>query len=132
MQISEHTWMTTSSDESTDIGGNVDVAERAIVNLVRDTVCECYGVVGIGAGPGPKLSARLPALLRREPITISVVDGKISVAVPIIVKFGTPITTVARNVIQTVSFQLRQTLGLDVERVDIRVSALRHGSNAGA
>jgi len=31
-----------------------------------------------------------------------------------------------RNVIQTVDFQLRNSLGLDVERVDVRVSGLRH------
>ncbi len=42
------------------------------------------------------------------------------------VQYGTPVATVARNVVQTVGFQLRQTLGLDIEKIDVRVSDLRH------
>jgi uncharacterized alkaline shock family protein YloU len=113
------------------IAGQVDVAESAIAELVRDAVKTCYGVVGIGSTVSRSLPARLPGPWRRQPIAISANSGRISIAIPVIVQYGTPITTVARNVIQTVSFQLRQSLGLDVERVDVRVSGLRHEPSDG-
>jgi uncharacterized alkaline shock family protein YloU len=113
------------------IAGQVDVAESAIAELVRDAVKTCYGVVGIGSTVSRRLPARLPGPWRRQPIAISANGGRISIAIPVIVQYGTPITTVARNVIQTVSFQLRQSLGLDVERVDVRVSGLRHEPSDG-
>ena len=108
------------------IAGQVDIAERAIAELVRDAVKSCYGVVGIGSTTSRRLPARLPGPWHRQPIAITVNGGRISVTIPIIVQYGTPIATVARNVIQTVDFQLRNSLGLDVERVDVRVSGLRH------
>jgi uncharacterized alkaline shock family protein YloU len=108
------------------VAGQVDIAESAIADLVRDAVKTCYGVVGIGSTASRRLPARLPGPWRHHPIKISVITGRISIAIPVIVQYGTPITTVARNVIQTVSFQLRQSLGLDVERVDVHVSGLRH------
>jgi uncharacterized alkaline shock family protein YloU len=113
-------------DNGQHIAGQVDIAESAIAELVRDAVRTCYGVVGIGTSSRRGLSARLPRPWRRQPIAISADAGRISVTIPIVVEYGTPITTVARNVIQTVAFHLRQSLGLDVERVDVRVSGLRH------
>ena len=113
------------------IAGQVDIAESAIADLVRDTVKTCYGVVGIGSTASRRLPARLPGPWRRQPIAISVNDGRIGVAIPIIVQYGTPIATVARNVIQTVSFQLSHSLGLNVERIDVRVSGLRHDPSDG-
>jgi uncharacterized alkaline shock family protein YloU len=113
------------------IAGQVDIAESAIADLVRDAVKTCYGVVGIGSTVSRRSPARLPGPWRRQPIAISVKDGRISIAIPIVVQYGTPIATVARNVIQTVGFQLRHSLGLDVERVDVRVSGLRHEASNG-
>jgi uncharacterized alkaline shock family protein YloU len=113
------------------IAGQVDIAESAIAELVRDAVKTCYGVVGIGSTASRRLPARLPGPWRRQPIVISVNSGRISIAIPIIVQYGTPIATVARNVIQTVGFQLRHSLGLDVDRVDVRVSGLRHEPSDG-
>jgi uncharacterized alkaline shock family protein YloU len=108
------------------VPGQVDIAESAIAELVRDAVRTCYGVVGIGTSSSRRLTSRLPRPGRRQPISISAEAGRISVSIPIVVEYGTPIATVARNVVQTVAFQLRQSLGLEVERVDVRVSGLRH------
>ncbi len=118
--------MQSKHQEDATYRGEIDIAEVAIADLVRDAVRGCYGVVGIGTSSGRGLVARVPRPWRRSSIGISITDGRISVSVPVIVAFGTPIATVARNVIQTVSFQLHATLGLPVERVDVRVAGLRH------
>lgn len=119
-------------DESADAQyrGQIDVAEVAIADLVRDAVRSCYGVVGIGTSSGSGLVTKVTLPWRRSSIGFSMRDGWNSDSVPVFVAFGTPIATVARNVIQTVSFQLTQTLGLAVERVDVRVAGLRHADNS--
>lgn len=112
--------------------GHVDVAEGAIADLVRDVVRGCYGVVGIGKSSRETLVSRVARPWRKSTIGISVSEGRVSVSIPVIIEFGTPVAIVARNVIQSVSFQLQQTLGLPVERVDVCVAGLRHTGSAQA
>ncbi len=38
---------------------------------------------------------------------------------------GSPIATVARKVIETVTFQIKRTLGIGVDRVDVNIGGLR-------
>jgi uncharacterized alkaline shock family protein YloU len=118
--------MNTDPEPTSNFRGRVDVAEGAIADLVRDVVRSCYGVVGIGTSSRRRLVSRVPRPWRRSAIDISVLDGRVSISVPVIIEYGTPVATVARNVIQSVSFQIQQTLGLPVERVDVHVAGLRH------
>ena len=105
--------------------GRVDISESVIATLVRDAVRSCYGVVGIGRPSRNALFALLSRPLTRNSVKVSVEDGRISIYVPIVVEYGTPVGTVARNVIQTVSYGLRHALGIPVERVDVHVTGLR-------
>jgi uncharacterized alkaline shock family protein YloU len=105
--------------------GRVDITEGAITALVRDAVRSCYGVVGIGKPSRNRVISRLPSPWKREAIKVTVTNSHISVLVPIVVEYGTPIDTVARNVIRSVTFQLRRSLGMPVERVDVQVTGLR-------
>lgn len=120
--------MTNESLERSIVRGHVDVAESAIVDLVRDVVRGCYGVVGIGHSVRSRRSLRVPVprIWQKSTIGIAVVDGRVSIRIPVIIEYGTPVVTVARNVIQSVSFQVNQTLGIPVERVDVCVAGLRH------
>ncbi len=109
--------------------GRVDITEAAIRTLVRDAVRSCYGVVGIGKPNRHTVISRLSPLWRRQEIKITVENGSLSVFVPIIVEYGTPIGTVARNVVRTVTFQLRHALGMPVEQVNVHVTGLRVSSS---
>jgi uncharacterized alkaline shock family protein YloU len=67
-------------------------------------------------------------------IGIDNIDGKLHIELSIVVEYGTPIFTVAQNVMQAVKFQVERVLGMPVERVNVnvdglRVSSLRGGSN---
>ena len=106
--------------------GRIDIDEDAIASIVRDAVRSCYGVVALGQ-PRRRgaLVARLASPFHRERVAVALRDGRIAVRLSVVVEFGTPIATVARNVIETVTFQLVRTLGMDVERVDVNVSGLR-------
>lgn len=106
--------------------GRVDVAEHAIASIVHQSVLSCYGIVdmaprGIGSALGKRLRLRKP----RRGIAVKVADGRITVELSVIMEYGTPIFTVAKNVMQTVKFQVERTLGIPVERVNVTVHGLR-------
>jgi uncharacterized alkaline shock family protein YloU len=42
-----------------------------------------------------------------------------------VVEYGTPIFTVAQNVMQTVKFQVERLLAMTVDRVNVNVDGLR-------
>ena len=111
--------------------GRIDIDEDAIATIVRDAVRSCYGVVAIGQPRrGSPIVKRLAQPFHRDKIAISQVDGRIAVRLSIVVEYGTPIATVARNVIESVTFQIKRTLGMEVDRVDVNVSGLRVSDRA--
>lgn len=111
--------------------GRIDIDEDAIATIVREAVRSCYGVVAIGQPRrGSPIVKRLAHPFHRDKIGIALNDGRIAVRLSIVVEYGTPIATVARNVIETVTFQIKRTLGMEVDRVDVNVSGLRVSDRA--
>lgn len=116
----------TPLDETPTPSGRVEIADSAIISVIRESVLSCYGVVALG--PRPSQSAIRRRLRRNDPsrgIDIEVVDDRITIDVSIVVEYGTPIFTVAQNVMQTVKFQVEHMLDMTVERVNVNVDGLR-------
>lgn len=106
--------------------GRVEVAERAIATIVHTAVVSCYGIVDMAprslrSAIGKRLGISSPS----RGIAVNVEDGRVSIELSVVVEYGTPIFTVARNVMKTVKFQVERTLGMPVERVDVNVEGLR-------
>jgi uncharacterized alkaline shock family protein YloU len=116
-------------------GGRVEIADNAIVSTIHEAVLSCYGVVDLGPRSlGSAIVRRLGIGGSSRGIGIDNIDGKLHIELSIVVEYGTPIFTVAQNVMQAVKFQVERVLGMPVERVNVnvdglRVSSLRGGSN---
>lgn len=112
-------------------GGRVEIAENAIVSVIHETVLNCYGVVDLGFSAGRSPFRR--ALKKYHPtygINIDVNDNRLEVELSIVAEFGTPIFTVAQNVMQSVKFQVERLLGMTVDRVNVNVDGLRVSKNS--
>lgn len=106
--------------------GRVEIAETAIVSVIHETVLGCYGVVELG-------TRSLQSPIRRRffgnglahGINISQDEDHLEIELSIVVEYGTPIFTVAQNVMQTVKFQVERLLAMTVDRVNVNVDGLR-------
>jgi uncharacterized alkaline shock family protein YloU len=106
--------------------GRVEIADNAITNTIHEAVLSCYGVVDIGLRSlGSAISRRLRISSNRRGIDVINTDGRLEIEISIVVEYGTPIFTVAQNVMQTVKFQIEHLLGLPVDRVNVNVDGLR-------
>jgi uncharacterized alkaline shock family protein YloU len=106
--------------------GRVEIAENAIANTIHEAVLSCYGVVDMGPRSlGSAISRRLRISSSPHGIGVITVDGQLQIEVSIVVEYGTPIFTVAQNVMQTVKFQVEHLLGMPVDRVNVNVDGLR-------
>lgn len=116
----------TPLDETPSPTGRVEIAESAIISVVHEAVLACYGVVELGPR---EWQSRFRQRLRRNDIgrgiSITQVDGHLQIDLSIVVEYGTPIFTVAQNVMQTVKFQVERLLAMTVDRVNVNVDGLR-------
>lgn len=116
----------TPLDETPIPSGRVEIADSAIISVIRESVLSCYGVVDLG--PRSSQSALRRRLRRNDPsrgIEIDKPDEELSIELSIVVEYGTPIFTVAQNVMQTVKFQVEHLLDMTVQRVNVNVDGLR-------
>ncbi|MBA2247739.1 MAG: Asp23/Gls24 family envelope stress response protein [Chloroflexia bacterium] len=106
-------------------GGRIEVAESAVVTIVREAVIGSYGIVDLAPRSlGSSLVHRLGFGTESRGINVVIDGARVSIDVSVVVEYGTPIFTVASNVMQTVTFHVERTLGMDVERVNVNVDAL--------
>lgn len=116
----------TPLDETPVPDGRVEIAETAIVSVIHEAVLSCYGVVNFGNISSQNALRR--RLRRNDPargISIDLNEDSVKIDLSIVVEFGTPIFTVAQNVMQTVKFQVERLLDMTVERVNVNVDGLR-------
>ncbi len=116
----------TPIDENPAPTGRVEIAEGAIIAVVHEAVLACYGVVELG--PRALQSPIRRRLRRNDPtrgISVTQNDEHLQIDLSIVVEYGTPIFTVAQNVMQTVKFQVERLLAMPVDRVNVNVDGLR-------
>lgn len=105
--------------------GRVSIATSAIVTIVHEAVLSCYGIVDLAPRSlGSTISRRLGFSSKARGIDVAVDGNRVTIELSVVVEYGTPIFTVASNVMQAVTFQVERVLGMDVERVNVNVDGL--------
>lgn len=106
--------------------GTIEVAPRAIASLVAYAVVRSYGVVGMAPA---NLRDSVEQVLRKEDqhrgIGVQIRKDAITVDIYIVVAYGVRISEVAQQVISTVSYTLKQSLGLPVAAINVHVQGVR-------
>lgn len=112
-------------------GGRVEIATHAIQTIVHEAVLSCYGIVDLAPRSlGSVIGKRLGIGNSQRGISIVITDNRLTTDLSVVVEFGTPIFTVASNVMQAVTFQVERVLGMEVDRVNVNVEGL-HVSDPG-
>lgn len=111
--------------------GKVTIAKEVISKIAGLAAMECYGLVGMSS---VKVQDGIAHLLGWENLSKGVIvniDGDIvELELNIIVEYGTNIHQVANNIIERVSYTLKDKIGIEVSSIDVNVQGVRVG-NAG-
>lgn len=109
--------------------GQINIAPDAIAMVAGIAAMECYGVVGMASRGFHDGIAEL--FKSGENLTKGIevsIDGEdVSVALFVIVEYGTRIKEVARNVMERVRYTVESQLGLMVSNVNVIVQGVRTG-----
>jgi uncharacterized alkaline shock family protein YloU len=106
--------------------GKIEVSPRAIASIAAEAVLSCYGVVGMSAAT---LRDEMAEILQRDNshrgIEVHVDDHRITIDLYVVIEYGTRISEVAQNMMESVKFSVERALGMPVAEVNVHVQGLR-------
>lgn len=108
------------------VPGKLHVANDVLADMIGHAALECYGVVGMVAPNAADGFAKLlpPSRLRRG-ITLNTTDKGIHVDLYIVVEYGTNINAVSQNLVDTVTFVLKEQARVPVDGIDVHVQDVK-------
>ena len=111
---------------STAIPGNLHVSNDVLADIVGNAAMECYGVVGMTAPSAVDGIAKiLPASRLRRGVVVSSTEAGIHVELYIVIEYGTNIATVSQNLVDQVSFALKEYARVPLEGVEVHVQDVK-------
>lgn len=106
--------------------GEIFVANNVVAEISGAVAAKCYGVVGMATR---SKKDGIVNLLRHDSMTkgigVSVDNSGVVIELHIIVEYGMNITSVCKSIVNRVRYTVESSLGLKVNRVDVRVEGVR-------
>ena len=104
------------------VPGKLHVANDVLADMVGHAALECYGVVGMVApNAADGISKILPPSRLRRGITLATTDGGIHVDLYVVIEYGTNINAVSQNLVDAVSFALKEQARVPVDGIEVHV-----------
>ena len=108
------------------IPGKLHVANDVLADMVGHAALECYGVVGMVAPNAADGIAKIlpPSRLRRG-ITLNTTDAGVHVDLHVVIEYGTNINAVSQNLVDAVSFVLKEQAHVPVDGIEVHVEDVK-------
>src|SRR5690625_1891577 len=107
--------------------GHITITNEVIATIAGGAAVECYGIVGMASKS--QIRDGFAEIIGKENYSRGVIvrqeDNNLHIDMYIIVSYGTKISEVAHNVQSQVKYKLNQSLGLDVNSVNIYIQGVR-------
>ena len=106
--------------------GNIVVDNDVIAQYAGSVAIECIGIVGMaGISVKDGIAKILPASKLRRGITLNTTEEGVHVDLFIVVEYGTNMAAVSQNLIDAVSFVLKEQARVPVSGVEVHVQDVR-------
>ncbi len=104
------------------VPGKLHVANDVLADMVGHAAMECYGIVGMVApNAADGIAKILPDSRLRRGITLESTDAGIHVDLYVVIEYGTNINAVSQNLVDAVSFVLKEQARVPVDGIDVHV-----------
>ncbi len=106
--------------------GIITIDNEVLASIAGISAMECYGLVGMST---KSTASGLVDILKRENMSKGVKvyteNDEISIELFIVVEFGIRISTVAKNIIEKVKYNIENLSGLKIKNISINVQGVR-------
>lgn len=106
--------------------GKIVIEEIAISFIAANAAMSCYGLVGMASKSATDGIFELLSLKNQNKgVKIRIEEEKLFIDLYVIIQFGTKISVVATNIIDSVKYNVENFTGLNVEKVTVHVQDVR-------
>jgi len=106
--------------------GSININEEVIAMIAGAAANEAYGIVGMAA---QTTKNGITSILRIENLSkgvkVQLVDEEIIIDLYVIIQFGTKISVVAKNTIDSVKYNVETQTGLKVSKVNLNIEGIK-------
>lgn len=111
---------------SENITGNLHVANEVLADMVGNAAMESYGIVGMAApNAADGIAKILPASRLRRGVVVTTTDNGVHVDLYVVIEYGTNINTVSQNLIDRVTFVLKEYARVPLDGVEVHVQGIK-------
>lgn len=108
--------------------GKIDISMNVISTIAGQTALGCYGLSGMTAR---KIHHGLAKLLGRSHLgkgvdVLQTGEGKIIINLYVAVEYGAKVSEVCDNLMRRVKYEVENTTGLLVEKVNVHIQGVRN------
>ena len=108
------------------IPGKLHVANDVLADMAGHAALECYGVVGMVApNAADGIAKILPESRLRRDITLDTTDNGVHVDLYVVIEYGTNINAVSQNLIDAVTFALKEQARVPIDGVEVHVEDVK-------
>jgi uncharacterized alkaline shock family protein YloU len=105
--------------------GKIEVSPHAIASIAGQAVLKCYGVVGMASKhPHADFAEILQGANFRRGVDVRFVDGNVTIALYVVIEYGTRVSEVALGIKNQVKFTVEHATGLPITEVNVHVQGL--------
>lgn len=109
------------------IPGDLHIANDVLADLAGRAALECYGVVGMSAPtPSDSIAKLLPNSRFRRGVVVKQTDAGVHVDLYVIIEHGTNISIVSKNLIDNVTFAIKDYTAAKIDAVEVKVQGVRY------
>ena len=103
------------------------IANEVLADLAGRAALECYGVVGMSSPDVTDgIATLLPNSRFRRGIVVKQSAAGVHVDLYVIIEYGTNISAVSKNLIDQVTFALKNNTAVKIDAVEVKVQGVRH------
>ncbi len=106
--------------------GSISIEDSVFASLAGMSAMESYGIVGMATKDAKDgLFKLLKSDLLTKGIKIYIKDNSITIDMYVILEYGVKISTVCKNIINSVKFNIENLTGFKVDKVNVFVQGIR-------
>ena len=104
--------------------GSINVSVEVISTIALAAIMEVDGVAGLAGNISADLSGKISRKNLAKGVKVTVVDGGVKINCAVMVKYGSVIADVARNVQKSVTAAVENMTGITVASVNVHVGGI--------
>ncbi len=111
---------------SNEVPGSLIVSEDVLADVAGYAAMQCYGVVGMAApNAADGLAKLLPQSRLRRGVVVSTDEEGTLISLYVILEHGVNINTVSTNLVDQVSFALKEFMQAPLKGVEVHVQGIK-------